>query len=58
MVRHLGVSRADAVKNCGEEHGSYISYKTLREYYSSYLDTATRLADPKDPGDLEEMGGL
>jgi len=55
MVRHLGVSQADALKNCGEEYGDYISYKMLREYYLTYLDTATRLADPEDPGDLEEL---
>jgi len=55
MVRHLDVSPADALKNCGEEYGGYISYKTLREYYSSYLDTTTRLADPEDLGDPEEL---
>jgi len=48
MLRHLGVSQADAVKNCSEEYGGYISYKTLRENYSRYLDTATSLADPKE----------
>ena len=38
MVRHLGVTQAVAMKNCGEEYNGYISYKVLREYYSSYLD--------------------
>jgi len=56
MVRHLGVSKADAEKNCGEEYGGYISYKSLREYYTRHLDSATRLADLEDPGDLEELG--
>jgi hypothetical protein len=55
MVRHLGVSQADADKNCDEEYGVYISYKSLREYYTMYLDSASRLADPEDPGDPEEL---
>jgi hypothetical protein len=55
MVRHLGVSQADAEKNCGEEYGGYISYPKLRELYTRYLDRATRLADPEDPGDPEEL---
>jgi len=55
MVRHLGVSPADALKNCDEEYGGYISHRTLREYYSSYLDTTTRLADPGDPKELQRV---
>jgi len=55
MVRHLGVSQADALKNCGEEYGGYISYKTMREYYEGYLDTANILADLEDPGDPLEL---
>jgi len=51
MVRHLGVSQVDAMKNCNEEYNGCISYKLLREYYEGYLDSATRLADPeKYPG--------
>jgi len=31
MVRHLGVTQAEVVKNCNEEYNGYISYKVLRE---------------------------
>ena len=55
MVRHLGVSQADAEKNCSEEYGGYISYKSLREYYTRYLDRATKLMDPGDPEELERV---
>jgi len=55
IVRHLGVSQADAEKYCGEEYGGYISYPKLRELYTRYLDRATRLADPEDPGDPKEL---
>jgi hypothetical protein len=50
-VRHLGVMSADAVINCNAEYGGYISSKALREYYEGYLDAATRLSDPENPGD-------
>ena len=55
MVRHLGVSQADVEKNLGEEYGGYIIYSKLRELYMRYLDRATRLADPEDLGDEEEL---
>lgn len=55
MMRHLGVTQAEAVKNCNEEYGGYISYKALREYYEGYLDAATILPDPADPGDPQEL---
>jgi hypothetical protein len=49
MVRHLGVTQAMAMKNCVEEYGGYIGYKTLNEYYECYLDTATKFAEAEDP---------
>ena len=44
MVRHLGVTRAVAMKNCNEEYGVYISYKELRVYYENYFDKSIRLS--------------
>jgi hypothetical protein len=55
MVRHLGVKQAVAMKNCREEYGGYTSYKLLRQYYETYLDSATRLADIEDPDTREEQ---
>jgi hypothetical protein len=55
MVRHFGVTQAEAVKNCNEEYCGYISYKALREYYEGYLDAATRLSDLENPGDPHEL---
>ena len=43
------------MKNCNEEYGGYISYKALREYYEGYLDAATRLSDPQNPRDPQEL---
>jgi len=55
MVRHLGVSQADAEKICDKEYGGYISYPAMRELYTRYLDRAIRLADLEDPGDPQEL---
>jgi len=49
MVRHLGVTRAETVKNCKGEFGAYVSYKALRKYYEDYLNDAIRLSDPRTP---------
>ena len=51
------MTQAVALKNCGEEYGGYISYKTLRQYYETYLDFATTWADIEDPdaGEEQEM---
>jgi len=35
MVRWLGVSETDAVRNCRDEYGAYISYKALKDLYKS-----------------------
>lgn len=56
MVRHLGVTQAEAVENCKGEFGAYISYKALRKYYEDYLDVATRLLDAQTPEEVEERG--
>jgi len=58
MVRHLGVTQAEAVKNCNSEYSGYISYKALREYYEGYLDPATRLVDPQNPRIHRSWKGL
>ena len=55
MVTHLGVTQAVAVKNYNEEYGGYISYKALREYYEGYIDSATRLSNPKNLGDPQKL---
>ena len=54
MVRHLGVTQSEAVKNYKGEFDAYISYKTLRKYYEDYLDVVTRLLDPQTPKDVQE----
>jgi len=43
MVTHLGVTQTVAVKNCKDEYGAYVSYKTLKTYYEDHLYAATRL---------------
>jgi len=55
ILRHLGVTQAEAVKNCNEEYGAYISYKAMREYFEGYLDKSIRLSDPKTPQDPQEL---
>ena len=55
MVRHLGVHQAEVLINCNEEYGGYISYKALREYYEGYIDSATRLSNPKNLGDPQKL---
>jgi len=56
MVRHLGVTQAEAVKNCKGEFGVYISYKVRRKYYNDYLNGATKLLDAQMPEDVQERG--
>jgi len=43
MVTHLGVTQTVAGKNCKDEYGAYVSYKTLKTYYEDHLYAATRL---------------
>jgi len=45
MVTHLGVTQAVVVKNCKDEYGVYVSYKTLKNIYKDHLDATTRLRD-------------
>jgi len=56
MVTHLGVTQAEATKNCKGKFGAYISYKALRKYYEDYLDAANRLLDAKTPQKVQELG--
>jgi len=56
MLRHLGVTHAEAVKNCKGEFSAYISYKALRKYYEDYLDAASKLSDAQTPEELQKLG--
>jgi len=40
-----GVPQTVAVKNCKDEYGTYISYKTLKMLYEDHLSVATILKD-------------
>jgi len=53
-VAHLGVPHAFAVKNCKDEYGAYVSYKTLKTYYEDYLSAATRLRDAQTLKEIRE----
>ena len=45
LVAYLGVPQNEAVKNCKDEYGAYISYKVLKKLYEDHLSIATRLID-------------
>ena len=49
------MSQTEAEKICGIEYGGYISYPKMRKSYTRYLDRANRLADTKDPEEMEEL---
>jgi len=54
MVTHLGVTHAVVVKNCKDEFGAYVSYKTMKTYYEDHLDAATRLRDAQTLEEVQE----
>jgi len=49
------LGEADAVKECKNENGAYITYTLLKQFYEEHLTIARRLEVPKSREELKEI---